>query len=305
MSQISKIIAVSTMVFVAVSSSLAGTDDVSSELARKTVYWLYEDLYPTAFDEGYRIQISEPKVYYNIQGTVKYYAFFVYDGPGDIPSWDELMKLSDEVEPGPIPGLYNIVINGNRKLPPYFRFDSGIPHVIANKGKIREKLEMGEPRGNWRYGGAYIEGIEVYYKFRSGDTVVITDMSGRIINPSDVGFNLDLLDETTVKKNRGKWDEIEAFVETPSYWNNSLLKSSDFDLDSQDSPPYGNYIPVNWYLYMPEYSNIYGCAPAGTADYLASHGVKVEAYDSARAVARYNELAARGERVAAALHLTC
>jgi hypothetical protein len=45
--------------------------------------------------------------------------------------------------------------------------------------------------------------------------------------------------------------------------------------------------------------------PAGTADYLASHGVKVEAHDSARAVARYNELAAAGERVAAALHLTC
>jgi len=44
---------------------------------------------------------------------------------------------------------------------------------------------------------------------------------------------------------------------------------------------------------------------AATADYLASRGVKVEAYDTAKAVRRYNELAAQGERVAAGLHLTC
>ena len=268
MSRTAKIILAGIMVLSAASGSLAGTDDVSPEVARKAVYWLYEDLYSAALDQGYRVQVSEPKVYYNIQGTVKYYAFFVYDGTGDIPSWDELMKLSDEVEPGPIPGLYNIVINGNRKLPPYFRFDSGIPHVIANNGKIREKLEKGEPRGNWRYDGAYIEATEVYYKFKSGDTVVITDMSGRIINPADVGFDLDLLDETTIEKNRGKWNKIETFVETPSYWSDSSLRPSDLDSDLAAGPPYGSFIPVNWYLNMPEYNNTYGCAPASTADFL-------------------------------------
>lgn len=43
----------------------------------------------------------------------------------------------------------------------------------------------------------------------------------------------------------------------------------------------------------------------GTVDYLESHGIKVEAYETAKAVRRYNELAASGERVAAGLHLTC
>jgi hypothetical protein len=45
--------------------------------------------------------------------------------------------------------------------------------------------------------------------------------------------------------------------------------------------------------------------PADTVTYLAGRGVKAEAYDTAHAVRRYNELAAAGERVAAGLHLTC
>ncbi len=45
--------------------------------------------------------------------------------------------------------------------------------------------------------------------------------------------------------------------------------------------------------------------PDDTITYLAGQGVKVEAYDTATAVRRYNDLAAAGERVAAGLHLTC
>ena len=45
--------------------------------------------------------------------------------------------------------------------------------------------------------------------------------------------------------------------------------------------------------------------PEATVLHLESRGVKVEKYDTAGAVARYNELAAAGEAVAAALHLTC
>jgi hypothetical protein len=46
-------------------------------------------------------------------------------------------------------------------------------------------------------------------------------------------------------------------------------------------------------------------APADTVTYLEGRGIKVEAYDTAKAVRRYNGLAAGGKRVAAALHLTC
>jgi hypothetical protein len=45
--------------------------------------------------------------------------------------------------------------------------------------------------------------------------------------------------------------------------------------------------------------------PDATVTYLESHGVKVEPYNTEKAVRRYNELAAAGERVAAGLHLTC
>jgi hypothetical protein len=45
--------------------------------------------------------------------------------------------------------------------------------------------------------------------------------------------------------------------------------------------------------------------PDATITYLESHGVKFEAYNTEKAVRRYNELAAVGERVAAGLHLTC
>ena len=45
--------------------------------------------------------------------------------------------------------------------------------------------------------------------------------------------------------------------------------------------------------------------PGDTVTTLEGEGIKVEAHDTATAVRRYNELAAAGEAVAAALHLTC
>ncbi len=45
--------------------------------------------------------------------------------------------------------------------------------------------------------------------------------------------------------------------------------------------------------------------PDATVTYLGSYGIKVETYNTEKAVRRYNELAESGERVAAGLHLTC
>ncbi len=45
--------------------------------------------------------------------------------------------------------------------------------------------------------------------------------------------------------------------------------------------------------------------PNDTVTYLEGRGIKVEAHDTAKAVRRYNDLAAQGQRVAAGLHLTC
>lgn len=45
--------------------------------------------------------------------------------------------------------------------------------------------------------------------------------------------------------------------------------------------------------------------PEDTVTFLEGRGIKLEAHETAKAVRRYNELAASGERVAAGLHLTC
>jgi len=45
--------------------------------------------------------------------------------------------------------------------------------------------------------------------------------------------------------------------------------------------------------------------PPATAAFLERNGVRLEIYPTARAVSRYNELAAAGEDVAGAFHLTC
>ena len=45
--------------------------------------------------------------------------------------------------------------------------------------------------------------------------------------------------------------------------------------------------------------------PGDTVTHLEGRGIKIEAYDTATAVRRYNDLVAAGEAVAAALHLTC
>jgi hypothetical protein len=57
---------------------------------------------------------------------------------------------------------------------------------------------------------------------------------------------------------------------------------------------------------------IVGCGASGqmkvaknVPQFLAGHGIKLEAYDTYRAVEHFNELTQTDEDVAAALHLTC
>lgn len=187
----------------------AATDEVSPELARKGVSVLYEGY----SDSG--IKISKPKVYFNYDRTLKYYVFYFYGGPEEIPSWNDLERSIDD---GKIPKgrWFSVIINGDRRLPPYFRFDGSPPRVISNKRIARELLERNHPEGDWRYTGAYIEGVEVFYFFRSGNREVITTMCGEIVNPEEARLDMDLLDQDYVDRNRQKWEEIEKSAEDPS-----------------------------------------------------------------------------------------
>jgi len=57
---------------------------------------------------------------------------------------------------------------------------------------------------------------------------------------------------------------------------------------------------------------VVGCGASGfmkvpdkTRQFLEEHNIKLEAFDTSKAVERFNELARTGSNVAAALHLTC
>ncbi len=216
-----KILLVSVAVFSAAIVLGATTDAVSPELARKAVRWHIEDFYSEDLKEGYRIEVSEPTIYSNFDRTLKYYAFYLYNGPGEMPSWSELEKQADDGRFEKDRWLYNIVISGTKKLPPFFRFDSGPPRVISNKKIAGELLEKQHPKGNWRFVRAFIEGMDVYYIFRSGKTEVLTDMCGAIVRPENVRVKIELIEQDDMERCRKEWNEIEAFTENKAFWNNS------------------------------------------------------------------------------------
>jgi hypothetical protein len=152
--------------------------------------------------------MSEPKVYYNIDGTVKYYTFYYYGSRKEIPSWSELEKAAKK---GEIPDgrWYSFIISGDKRLAPCVRGDFCPPRVILNIKEVRERLESEHPRGNWRYAGTRIEVIEVYYVFRSGSEEVLTRMTGEIIDPMDVRFDMGLLTLETGDSSCREWAEFE------------------------------------------------------------------------------------------------
>lgn len=186
----------------------AGTYDVSPELAREVAYSMYNNPYFTAPKVERPVEMSEPKVYFNIDGPVKYYAFYFYGGQCEMPSWSELEKAAKK---GEIPDgrWYSFIINGDRRLAPCVRGDFCPPRVILNIKEARERLESEHPKGNWRYAGTRIEVIEVYYVFRSGGEEVLTRMTGEIIDPKESSFDMGLLTQETIDRNQKEWEEFE------------------------------------------------------------------------------------------------
>jgi hypothetical protein len=191
---------------------LAGTYDVSPELAREVAYSMYNIPYFTAPEREYPVEMSEPKVYLNIDGKVKYYVFYFYGGQREMPSWDELEKsaIAGEIPDG---RWYSFIISGDKRLAPCVRGDFCPPRVILNIKEVRERLESEHPRGNWRYAGTRIELTVVFYVFRSGGEEVITNMFGEIIDPKDVRLDMGILTQETIDKNRQEWEEIEERAE--------------------------------------------------------------------------------------------
>jgi hypothetical protein len=194
----------------------AATDDVSPELARKAVYWLYKASGNDGSEDSPRVRVSKPKTYYNYDQTVKYYAFYIYTRSLEIPTWKELAVRADEGNPVNMTGLYNIIISGNKQLAPYVQLNSGTPKVLMQKINAREILEKERPGENWRFKRTFVEVFFVFSVFASGSEEVIINSCGAIVDPEDFPFDMAVMDPSAIERNRNEWAEIEE-SEIPGY----------------------------------------------------------------------------------------
>ena len=77
---------------IGVAQVMAADTYVSPELAEKTALLLTEKYNPGEMESGYKVRVSEPKVYYNYDRSRKYYVIYLYFGPGQMPTWEDIQK---------------------------------------------------------------------------------------------------------------------------------------------------------------------------------------------------------------------
>jgi hypothetical protein len=168
--------------------------EVTPELAKKAALTFFNDLLPTLHKEIISAPaVSEPKAVYSYDLTRKYYALYVYCGPGNIPSWGVLA--------GNI-GYY-------RKLYKYFHSYiipvdkrdyvdrggfNGIPPFLRGEVDARKSLELNYKPSTITYVRPIISGVNIYLLFKIGMREVVTSPSGGVLQPDEYESNPPLLE---------------------------------------------------------------------------------------------------------------
>jgi hypothetical protein len=231
------------MIMLSASETYSAENDVSPELARKAIEYLQAKNFPGDAERGYGIRVSEPSVYFNYTGKRKYYVFYVYFGPRDIPSWRDIENDLVAYQSENIMRSY-IIPADNRET---FRLHGwgGYPVTLVPYDQAKEYLSKQFPSQKWEYVRTVIACDRIYFIFTDGSKEMITDRGGVVTKPGELPY-LEL------RSGRLEiWKEIETYLDAGGIHGKSLQ-----DNDS-------GWSPYGWEATMPTYSQWLGNPPKG------------------------------------------
>jgi len=163
-------------VLVMAASANVSAEEISAEDAKyKALYLLAMDP-PDYYGEGYIERISTPKIYYSWDRSRKYYVFYTYIGPGDMPTWADLEKYARdnwahafEKKAKPqfdISRIDNFVIPASKKEYIYNPNPYGPPRVILGRGLADWAIKLEYPDMPYEYTRTVIELHEPFFEYR-------------------------------------------------------------------------------------------------------------------------------------------
>ncbi len=154
----------------------ASGEEISAEEAKyKALYLLAMDP-PDYYGGGYIERISTPKIYYSWDRSRKYYIFYTYIGPGDVPTWGDLegygrdhwahafeKKAKPEFD---ISRINNFVIPASKQEPIVNPNRGGPPRVILDRGLADWTITREYPDIPYQYKRTVIEMHEPFFEYR-------------------------------------------------------------------------------------------------------------------------------------------
>ncbi len=185
---------------ISATSLAAGEDEVTAEEARYKALYQLATKFDRYYGKGYIEQISDPRVYYSYDGTRKYYVFFTYCGPKEIPTWRQLEEMAAEYRAerenaapenkDPFYGFNNFIIPASEGDTTYSYHPYGPPRTLAARGLADLNVRRKFPDLALNYKRTFIEYLDVYFEYRAPGVVVVANAYDAFVPGGDFGRTL-------------------------------------------------------------------------------------------------------------------
>lgn len=156
---------------------------VTPELASKAALWFQREYYP---EEGHADpQVSEAKTFHDYAGERKYYAIYLYFGPGDIPTWETLEREAGDYFGKAVP-FRSFIIPADERESFDFVGTESIPTTLYPHDTAQANIRRSKPGHAWEYERTFVAAGDVYFLFRADDEEIITNAEGRTVTLEDL-----------------------------------------------------------------------------------------------------------------------
>jgi hypothetical protein len=219
---VKRTLTLASIIFYCAAGAGAGSEITAYEARYKALYQLatkFNDYY----GRGYIEQISAPRVYYSYNGARKYYVFFTYCGPKEIPTWEQLEEMVAEYlaerqkgvtkKADPFYGFNNFIIPASEDDTTYSCHPYGPPLTIYAREAADRVVKRKFPDSPLKYKRSFIEYLNVYFEYRAPGVVVVANARDAFVPDADFGRTL------TAEEQVKRYKDLEKEKAIP-WWSN-------------------------------------------------------------------------------------